>query len=277
MLNESRFSTVENEIDTPVITNHLKQLITSFRSQNIFSKGKLAGLTRAEVEKNLRYRVHKEQMIYLGEIYIGRKRINIWIKDIPENALWVAPPKEHKKSSYIIIALNLIINNPQAAVSNIIHEIIHGLQKYTKESPEYIEANQKTSDETAEDWFYYYTEPKELEAQLGQLAHDIVSVFNRRNNKEEILNVLDEILKMPNSVFREERWYQHFSNRQLVRNLITPDKIYFLKCISEPPTSMSNVLKFKQISDRCWRQFKQKLFNLVQELKQINNSRNSSF
>jgi len=41
-----------------------------------------------------------------------------------------------------------------------------------------------------------------------------------------------------------------------------------LKSISAPPESQANSLRYKQISDKCWRQFKQKLFNLVQTFKE---------
>ena len=42
------------------------------------------------------------------------------------------------------------------------------------------------------------------------------------------------------------------------------NKMNFLRNIATPP---NNKLENTRKSDRCWRQFKQKLFNLIQNLK----------
>jgi hypothetical protein len=264
MLTESKFSTVEDDITKQKFTKQIKQWITSFRDQNLQGRGRLTNATRAEAVKDLKDRLHKEKKFLLGQFYLGRKRIDVWIQDIPDRASW---HQMYKRSSYIIIGLNLIIDNPDLALSSLVHEILHANQEYKKQSPEYDEAASKLSGETEEDWFYYYTEPKELEAQLGELGHNIVSYFKKKRDKQEILNLLDEVLTMPREKFADINWVHDMSQPRYAYDIFK-NNTFFLKSISKPPASMSDKLKANQTIDRCWRQFKLKMFSLVQALKE---------
>jgi len=264
MFSEAKFSTVEDEVSSPVFTNHIKQMVNSFRSLNLHSRGARAGTSRLETEKTLRDLVHKEHSVFLGEVYIGRKKVRIWVQDIRDRGMW--NPGTKKTGSYVAVSLDVIIGNPASAVSIIIHELIHGLQKYQTFSDKYVKTLDKTSDETELDWFNYFTEPAELEAQLAELAHNIVDVFYRKKDKIKVINILNEILRKPKEEFANDVWYHSDIDNNYSKDLL--DKHYaFIQSISKVPTEVETNKQYILTSNRCWRQFKQKLFNLVNELK----------
>jgi len=197
LLLESRFTTIEDDISVPEITNEIKKWIKAFRKEHSL----IPGETRKNAIELIKQKVKTERCLYLGTMKIGRKRVNIWVTDLNENddGHWVEAPK---KASYILTSLNTIINNPARTLSVIVHELIHSNQQYRKNSEKYTTAVEKTSDETEEELFDYYTEPKEIEAQLGQLAHDIVVAFRQKRNKTEVIKVLEDVLKLPREVCR---------------------------------------------------------------------------
>ena len=264
MITESRFSTVEDDITKQQFTKQIKQWITSFRNQNLQGRGRLTNATRTEVIKILKDRLHKEKAFFLGKFHLGRKRIDVWVQDIPDRASW---HEMSRRASYIVIGLNVIINEPSLALSSLVHEILHAQQEYKKQSPEYDKVITKSSNETEEDWFVYYTEPKELEAQLGELGHNIVTYFKKKRDKQGVLDLLDEVLTLPREKFSNINWPNDMP-QALYAYDIFKNNTFFLKSISKPPTSLSNKLKANQTSDRCWRQFKLKMFSLVQSLKE---------
>jgi hypothetical protein len=264
MFLEAKFSTVEDEITTPAFANYIKQMVNSFRSQNLHSRGARAGSSRAETEKTLRDLVHREHNVYLGELRIGRKTVRIWVQDTPHNGQWHEGNK--RQGSYITLSLNVIISNPQLAVSTIIHEIIHGMQAYRKFSDKYNKASEKTSDETEVDWFNYFTEPSELEAQFAEMAHHIVQTFYRKSDKSKVLNILIETLKKPQQAFADGSWFGSNIDKKYFMDLFEL-KSSLLSVICKVPEELKGNQKYQNISDRCYRQFKQKLFNLIEGLK----------
>jgi hypothetical protein len=264
MFLEAKFSTVEDEITTPAFTNHIKQMVNSFRSQNLHSRGARAGTSRAETEKILRDLVHKEHSVYLGEVRIGRKTVRIWVQDSSYKGQWHEGNK--RTGSYITLSLDVVIANPQMAVSTIIHEIIHGMQAYRKFSDKYNKAAEKTTDETETDWFDYYTEPSELEAQFAELASHIVQTFHRKPDKNKVINILIEALKKPQQAFVDGTWYNSDIDKKYFTDLFEI-KHNLLSIICKVPEELKGNQKYQNISNRCYRQFKQKLFNLIERLK----------
>lgn len=252
MINEARFNTIEDDISVPEVANEIKKWIKAFRKKH-------------SNENELRALAKKNRYLYLGTIKLGRKKVNVWVTEMEEgfDGQWVEPKKQ---SSFVITCLNTIINNPARSLSVIVHELIHGIQKYKKNSEKYHASTTKASNETDEEMFDYYTEPKELEAQLGQLAHDIVQVFQRKKNKQEIIRALEEVLKLPREKFKDVYWISHSTSSKYTWDMFAYH-VRMLKIISAVPESQATSLRYKQISDKSWRQFKQKLFNLVQSMK----------
>ena len=265
MIIESRFSTVEDDITKQKFTKEIKQWITSFRNQNLQGRGRLTSSTRAEAVKDLKDRLHKEKAFLLGQFHLGRKRIDVWIQDIQDRGQW---HQNNKKVSYILIGLDIIINDPNLALSSLVHEILHAQQVYKNQSPEYSEIISKDTYETDEEWFIYFTEPKELEVQLGELAHNIVTYFKKKRDKQGVLDLLDEVLTLPREKFSNINWPNNMPPSRYAYDIFK-NNTFFLKSISKPPASMSDKLKANQTSDRCWRQFKLKMFSLVENLKKI--------
>lgn len=249
VLQEARFTSIEDNITEPEITPVIQKWIKEARKNHDLPNG----------EQAFRALVDKERAVLLGEVQIGRKTVRIWIQDIPVNGYWVEQPK---KASYVLVSLDLIVNNPQKALSVIVHELIHGIQKYRDQSEEYSIASAKTQDETDEELFHYFTEPKETEAQLGQMGHDIVAMYKRKRNKPAVIQALEHVLRLPRESFGETNWTEQFPCLEMF------DEYWaFLHSISKPPAGLKDQSRGKRVSDKCWRQFKQKLFDLVQRLK----------
>jgi hypothetical protein len=266
MFSEAKFTTVEDEITSPSFTNHIKQMVNSFRSQNLHSRGNRTGSSRAETEKTLRDRVHKEGSVYLGELYIGKKTVRIWVQELRPGLHGEWNKGNKRTGSYLVVSVDAIITNPQLAVSSIIHEIIHGMQAYKTFSDKYNKATTKTSNETEMDWFDYFTEPAELEAQFAELAHHIVQAFYRKSDKNKVLEIVNEVLKKPKTSFADGSWYSTNIDRAYFRDLFGY-KVDFLQSISKVPEEVKDKQQYQNLSDKCYRQFKQKLFNLYQGLK----------
>lgn len=242
---EARFTSIENDITEPEVTKEIQKWIRDIR--------KTYNLTDPSKVQDFVDLVNKEEALLLGTMQVGRKTVNIWIQEMANDGLWVERPK---KASYILVSVSLIVNNPNRALSTIVHELIHGIQKYREQSAEYNLAASKTEDETEQELFDYFTEPKEIEAQLGQMAHVIVSAYRNKRNKESMLETLEYLLRLPREAFLSDEWLKK------VPYLNEYER--FLRSISKPPLPS---LRNQQISDKCWRQFKQKLFNLAEQLK----------
>jgi len=264
MLSEAKFSTVEDELGSLKFTNQLKKLINNFRHANLHIRGGTNQMSKAEAERTLRDRVHREKKIHLGELSVGRKKIDIWIEDIAgvNKGYYLEPPKHHKKRTSIALSLNYILHDSQATLSALVHEILHELQIDKRQSERYSELAGKTEDLTPSEWFDYYTEPRELEAQLGELSHNVVMTFNSTKNKEEFILRLREILKVPKEEFADIDWLSDSEYAKILRI-----KLHFLQTISEVPEDSQNAKRHQYLSNRSWHQFKQKLFNLMEVLK----------
>lgn len=248
-LGEARFTSIENNITAPEVTPIISKWLKEMRKSHDLPD-------RADSFRDL---IDREHALLLGELQMGRKRVRIWVQNIDVDGYWVERPK---RSSYVLISADLVVNNPQRALSTIVHELIHGIQQYRAQSDAYNIAAAKTEDETEEEMFHYYTEPKEIEAQLGQLGHEVVEVYRRKRNKQEMIQTLEHVLRLPRAAFQSADWVKHSPHMNMFKGFQR-----LLQSISMPPQSLQNSLRAQQKSNKCWRQFKQKLFNLVQMLK----------
>ena len=66
--------------------------------------------------------------------------------------------------------------------SVIIHEITHGFQQYTQQSPEYIKAVDNMQKNKTYSKYAYYTEPIETDAQMTELNYRIKREYDKRTD-----------------------------------------------------------------------------------------------
>lgn len=277
LINEARFTPL-----TIDIKNQIKRLINTFYKENVEKRGKLSNLTLDQSKQNVKKMIHqsKNQEIKIGSINLGKalnREIPIFIKETGSGGSYQKENDDYNE--HIVIAFDTIFTNLDYILSTLAHEVIHAIQKYKKMSPRYSAVSDKieTSNSlTKEEDFSYYTEPMEFEAQSSELAYNIIRLYERKGvNKEKVLFVLDNVLKFPKQ--KIHKFFNSFYIRYLM-NL--PDeeqellmsylremffqKLEFLKVIAEPA---NNKLENIKRSNRYWKQFKQKLFNLTQNLK----------
>lgn len=277
LINESRFTPLTNNVK-----NQIKRLINIFVKNFIEKKGKLSNLTLDQAKQNVKKMISrsKENEIYIGTIDLGKslnKLIPVFIKETGSAGTYYDESDSYYE--HIVIGFDTIFQNLDYTLSTLAHEVIHAVQIYKKGSDKYYEVSNKIIENiplSKEENFIYYTEPKEFEANASQLSYIITKFYERKDvNKEKVLSILDNVLKLP-----KERAYK-FVNSFYIRYVMTlPDedqdiimsylkdmflyKLEFIKSISDPPDN--KIINIKK-SNKYWRQFKQKLFNLVQNLK----------
>jgi hypothetical protein len=278
LINEARFTPL-----TIDIKNQIKRLISTFYRENIEKRGKLSNLTLDQAKQNVRKMISNSeyQAIYIGSINLGKelnKEIPVFIKeDTGASGTYYEEDDNHYE--HIIISFNTIFGELDYTLSVLAHEVIHAIQKYKKASQKYYDVTNKidkNSETTQEEDFIYYTEPAEFEANSSQLAYIITRYYERKDvDKEKVLFVLENVLKFP-----KQKMYKFFNSfyikylinleekdQELMMSYLREmfiNKMNFLRNIATPP---NNKLENTRKSDRCWRQFKQKLFNLIQNLK----------
>jgi hypothetical protein len=277
LINEARFTPL-----TIDIKNQIKRLINTFYKENVEKRGKLSNLTLDQSKQNVKKMLHqsKNQEIHIGNINLGKslnREIPIFIKETGSGGTYYQESDEYNE--HIVIGFNTIFTNLDYILSTLAHEVIHAIQQYRKMSSRYSNVSDKieTSNSlTKEEDFLYYTEPTEFEAQASELAYNIIRFYERKKvDKEKVLFLLDNVLKFPKQ--KMHKFFNSFYIRYLMQ---LPDKeqdllngylremffrkLEFLKVIAEPP---NNNLENIKRSNRYWRQFKQKLFNLTQSLK----------
>lgn len=277
LINEARFTPL-----TIDIKNQIKRLINKFYKENVEKRGKLSNLTLDQSKQNVKKMIHqsKNQEIKIGSINLGKelnKEIPIFIKETGTGGTYYEESDEHYE--HIVIAFETIFTKLEYILSILAHEIVHAIQKYKKVSRGYSAISDKMSNRstlTNEENFSYYTEPAEFEAHSAELAYNIIKFYeSKKVDKEKVLFLLENILKFPKQ--KMHKFFNSFYIRYLM-NL--PDKeqellmsylremfflkLDFLKTIAQPP---NNKLENIKRSNRYWKQFKQKLFNLTQNLK----------
>jgi len=277
LISESRFTPLTYDIK-----NQLKKLITSFINNNISRRGKLSNLTLDETKKNVKKMINrtKHKSLHIGYIHLGKqlnKEIPVFIKETGSGGSYIE--EDEHNYEHVVIAFDTVFENLETILSILAHEIIHAIQQYKKASAGYYGVTTKiTGGEqlTPEEWFIYYTEPAEFEANASQLGYIITRFYERKDvDKSKVLYILDSVLKFPKS--KTNKFFNAFYIRYLMH---LPDeeqeihmsylremfllKVDFLRVIAYSPDNSSvNIKK----SNRYWKQFKQKLFTLVQNLK----------
>jgi hypothetical protein len=277
VINEARFTPL-----TIDIKNQIKRLISTFYKNYIEKRGKLSNLTLDQSKQNVKKMINKSENkeIKIGNIYLGKelnKEIPVFIKEIGSGALYYQESDEYHE--HIEIGFNTMFSQLDYALSILAHEVVHAIQKYKKISPKYYEVADKIEDSstlTNEEDFVYYTEPAEFEANASELAYIITRFYERKTtDKQKVLFILDNVLTFP-----RQKMYKFFNSFYIKHLMNLPDneqellmsylremffqKLNFLKSIAQPP---DNKIENIKRSDRYWRQFKQKLFNLVQRFK----------
>jgi hypothetical protein len=272
LFSESRFTPLSYDIK-----NQMKKLINIFVNNNITRRGKLSNLTLDEAKKNVKMMISrtKYKTLHIGNIHLGKqlnKEIPVFIKETGSGGSYIE--EDDYNYEHIIIAFDTIFENLEHILSLLAHELIHAIQEYKKASSAYYDATIKmaNSEELSYDeWFTYYTEPAEFEANASQLAYLITSFYERKDvDKSKVIHLLDYVLKFPKS--KMDEFFNTFLNSKsedaeiyisYLREMFL-SKLHFLRVIADPPdNTTANIKK----SDRYWKQFKQKLFTLVQNLK----------
>lgn len=279
LINEARFTPLTTDIK-----NQIRRLVNDFYKNYIEKRGKISNLTLDQSKQNVKKMIHnsKNQEIFIGRIYLGKelnKEIPIFIKDTGSGGTYYEETEEFHE--HIVIAFSTIFKNLNHALYTLAHEVVHAIQKYKKGSESYYEITDKMvrgMPITKEEYFVYYTEPSEFEANASELGFIINRFYEKKNtDKNILLFVLNKVLRFPKK--RMDNFFNSFyiryvmnapktseKQKELMMNYlkeIFEKKIYFLKNIAESPDNKpSNINK----SNRYWRQFKQKLFNLIQNL-----------
>ena len=277
LFNESRFTPL-----TIDIKNQIKRLINTFVKNNIEKKGKLSNLTLDQSKKNVKKMINrsKGKEILIGNIFLGKqlnKYIPIFIKETGSGGTYYQESDDFHE--HIVIAFDTIFEDLEYILSVLAHEVIHAIQKYKKASAKYYEITNKVvsgSQANSEEMFVYYTEPSEFEANASQLSYIIVRFYERKDiDKSKVMYILESFLTFPktkmnkffNSFFIRYFMQLSYEDQEIYMSYLREmflSKIEFLKAISESPDNKSSNIKK---SNRYWKQFKQKLFTLVQNLK----------
>lgn len=272
LISESRFTPLSYDIK-----NQIKKLISTFVNNNITRRGKLSNLTLDEAKKNVKKMIgrNKHKELHIGDIHLGKefnREIPVFIKEIGSGGSYIEETDNHYE--HIVIAFDTIFENLDHILSLLAHELIHAIQEYKKASSAYYDvASKMTNNEdiSYDEWFTYYTEPVEFEANASQLSYMITNFYERRDvDKSKVIYLLDYVLKFPKS--KMDKFFNTFLNSKsedaeiyisYLREMFLT-KLHFLRVIADPPdNTTANIKK----SDRYWKQFKQKLFTLVQNLK----------
>lgn len=272
LISESRFTPLSYDIK-----NQIKKLISTFVNNNITRRGKLSNLTLDEAKKNVKKMIgrNKHKELHIGDIHLGKefnREIPVFIKEIGSGGSYIEETDNHYE--HIVIAFDTIFENLDHILSLLAHELIHAIQEYKKASSAYYDvASKMTNNEDISyaEWFTYYTEPVEFEANASQLSYMITNFYGRRDvDKSKVIYLLDYVLKFPKS--KMDKFFNTFLNSKsedaeiyisYLREMFLT-KLHFLRVIADPPdNTTANIKK----SDRYWKQFKQKLFTLVQNLK----------
>jgi hypothetical protein len=277
LINESRFTPLTYEIK-----RQIKSLIGNFLRTNIERKGKASNLTLDQAKQNVKKLIHNapDNRYFIGYIHLKTpevRSIPIYIFESGAGAAYYEDSDEYIE--HISISFETLFHNIEVILAKLAHEIIHAIQINKKHSGSYEDVVNKiiNGEELSKyERFIYYTEPSEFEANASELSYIITRFFERRDvNKEKIIYILESVLKFPKS--KMFKFFDSFYIRYLVNlpeeehdiylsytKSMFADKLNFLKTVALSPDNTNKNIK---ISERYWRQFKQKLFNLTQYLK----------
>lgn len=258
-------------LPTEYARKQVYSLIDNFIFNNIEQKARQNGWSLDQSKHNFYKIVRRNKgYILLGDIRTKDKKTNrnivvtifVVSDDIMKNNNALFFPEENE----IHINEQLLFGSKNILVNNVIHELIHGIQKF--KGGGYSLKNT----ESYEEWFLYLTEQKEFEAKIGELAHNIMQMYEFSKRRKDVLFVLDVILNAPREVF--SKGLLEKAKNDIVQEMFE-EHFHFIKIISGPPIlpddTKENRYKnkmYRRTSDRCYKHFKQKLANLYQNLKE---------
>lgn len=258
-------------------------LINNFVFNNIEKKAKAnnwdSKKIRSVLEKELR---KNKNFLYIGNIRTKEKvsnklvDINIFFIESEsmsnDDALYhELDPENNTIKGEIHVNFKLLFGDKNILINKIVHEMIHGIQKFKQSKFTY---GNKQFNEL--DWFLYYTDQREFEAQIGELSNNIIDFYNNSKRQSDVLYILSVILNTPKEVFSSGKL--HSVKNPTFKGLIA-DKLSFMEWICSPPVlptddpelSSQNRYKnkmYQRTSNRAYKHFKQKLFNIYQKLKE---------
>jgi hypothetical protein len=268
------------------VKKQIYSLINNFVFNNIEKKAKANNWDSKKIKSVLEKEMHKnENSLYIGNIRTKEKvsnkliSINLFFisSDVMGNsdAMYVQFHDENNiLEGEIHINFKLLFGDKNLLINKVVHEMIHGIQKFKKSNFKYTADSNKEFNKI--EWFSYFTEQKEFEAQIGELAHNIITYYDNAKRKLEILYVLRSILNTKKEIFASGK----LNNVKIPIFLgLMSDKLPFIVTISNPPVlptddpelASENRYKnkmYERTSNRAYKHFKQKLFNIYQKLKE---------
>jgi hypothetical protein len=267
------------------VKKQIYTLINNFVFNNIEKKAKANNWDSKKIKSFLEKQIVKnENSLYIGNIKtkekVSNKLIDINIFFVSSNVMGTndATYNELDAENNILkgeihVNFNLLFGDKNILINKIMHEMIHGIQKFKQSNFEYSDNNKQFNDIK---WFSYYTDQREFEAQIGELAHNMITFYNNAKRKPDVLYILRIILNTPKEVFGSGHLRKVKS--PIFVGLIA-DKLSFIEWICSPPVlptddpelASENRYKnkmYERTSNRAYKHFKQKLFNIYQKLKE---------
>jgi hypothetical protein len=285
---------VERNITLPTenVRRQVISIINNFVYNNIEKKARLNNWDLPKIKNNLLKKLKSnDDYFYLGNIRtkerVTNKNINFNIYVLPSEKIkgsdaqyYHNPKKDDDKYGEVFVNFDLLFVQKEMIINRIVHELIHGIQKYKSFSKNYSKSVKKVK-LTKMDWFIYYTEPAEYEAQIGELMHSIIQNFNKTKRKNTVLYLLKKILLLPREKMKYTvNWYDE--NDPYLLDMFS-NHVEFLYIFINPPyidmekLSPNSKKKYKDINkkielraDKCYKLFKQKLYTVYQNLKEKN-------
>ena len=266
------------------VKKQIYTLINNFVFNNIEKKAKANNWDSKKIKSVLEKELSKnENSLYIGNIRTKEKvtnkllDVNIFFiknKDMGDDRAYYNQLgiENNTIKSEILVNFNLLFGDKNILINTIVHEIIHGIQKFKESSFKYT--NGKSFNNV--NYFLYFTDQLEFEAQFGELAHNIINVYENSKRKSDVLYMLSVILNTPKEVFASGK-LQKVKNPTF--NGLIEDKLSFIETISNPPVLPTNDPElapenryknkmYERTSNRAYKHFKQKLFNIYQKLKE---------
>lgn len=281
---------VERNVTLPSenIRRQISSIVNNFIYNNIEKKAKLNDWNINKIKSNLSKQIkNNNNYIFLGNVKTKEKisnknlSIDIFIVSddflISDDAIYTHNPNEDDDSyGQVQIKFSLLFGDQQVLLNKIIHELIHGIQKFKTKSKKYIDIIQKV-DLRPIDWFLYFTEQHEFEAQIGELFYNITEKIKKSKKPLTNLYVLKKILLMPKEKLKNiNSWYndndpymkEMFSyNLWFIESILNPPEIQINKSIKTREDKFLNK-RLKLKSEKCYKFFKQKMFNIYEKSNQ---------
>jgi len=282
-------------IPTEYVKKQVLSLLNNFIHNNIEKKARMNNWDSKMIKHHLEMEINKaeDNALFVGEI---RTKEQVTKKNIKLNVFFRSSSYMknndalYQHDSETINGVNgdiyvdfglLFSDNKQYLINRIMHEVIHGIQKY-KGAGNYYHFLKYPKPEDIR-YFEYFTEQSEFDAQIGELAYNIISVFNtNKEDSKNILEILKTVLNMNREDFGYANWYgRNDEDTNKLYEKLFDTHYHFIQSIANPPLlSRDDPEKSKEYgyinkmmqrrSNNCFIQFKQKLFNIYQKLKEKN-------